>query len=222
MAIGAFAMFGAFYFTKVSAPHCIADSSSLLAPALVSSVGMYAQWRWPGWQHHTTSHHTVLYHTAPHHHTTPPQHTALHRTAPNRTAPPIASNAHKCLPSPEKEARSKTDTSVGWFACTLAEPNQAGDAAMMKKCIKGDGEDAKGQQWTFDKENKRFFNVRTKLCMDSMRFDKKTYPEAQRDNKYPITMQPCGKSTGQRLELWRVDVEENAKHANVKRSKGQY
>ena len=34
--------------------------------------------------------------------------------------------------------------------------------------------------------------------------------------------QPCGKSQRQKLEIWRVDVEENAKHANVLRAKGKY
>jgi len=102
--------------------------------------------------------------------------------------------------------------------CVDANGRKAGDPVLMKKCIDGD----KGQKWRWDETNGWFVSQLTGLCLDSMRFDPELYPQTKRDNKFPVSMQPCGKSQRQKLEIWRVDVEENAKHANVLRAKGKY
>ena len=43
-----------------------------------------------------------------------------------------------------------------------------------------------------------------------MRYDHNTYPEVKRggfNSKYPVSMQPCGKSPNQRIEIAYVSVE---------------
>eukprot|EP00037_Helgoeca_nana_P030268 m.372486 g.372486 ORF g.372486 m.372486 type:complete len:591 (+) comp28148_c0_seq3:361-2133(+) len=79
-----------------------------------------------------------------------------------------------------------------------------------------------GQLWDFDSKTKRLVNRETKLCLDPMRFDKKTYPEAFRKNDWPVHMQKCGHSPHQVVEITVIDVEASAKTANKKKLLGQY
>eukprot|EP00039_Didymoeca_costata_P013168 m.196146 g.196146 ORF g.196146 m.196146 type:complete len:90 (+) comp15694_c0_seq35:84-353(+) len=89
---------------------------------------------------------------------------------------------------------------------------------MLVKCVEG----SQKQQWRYDKENKHLVSVSSGLCMDPMRFDGKIHPNAFKKNKWPVSLQPCGKSEHQKVILWEVDVEENAKHADKLRQQGKY
>ena len=56
-------------------------------------------------------------------------------------------------------------------------------------------------------------------CLDSMRFDAAAYPEARGNSKWPVSMQPCGKSVLQKLVLTYVDVEKSAAAAEQRMHK---
>ena len=64
------------------------------------------------------------------------------------------------------------------------------------------------QQWAFDKE-KGFVSKDTGLCLDPMKFDADRYPAAHRQAKWPVSLQPCGASAWQKLEVRFVDIQEN-------------
>ena len=67
-------------------------------------------------------------------------------------------------------------------------------------------------------EDRLFKNKLTGLCMDAMRFDHATYPDAN-GGKHPVSLQLCGKSGNQKVVLTYVSVTENAKAAEERMHK---
>lgn len=87
--------------------------------------------------------------------------------------------------------------------CVDANGISPGNPVVMVKCIKDGEPGAKGQHWRYDAGAGHMINQLTELCLDSMRFDKQTYPEAAKNNKHAVFMQPCGKSKGQVMRAQR-------------------
>ena len=88
-------------------------------------------------------------------------------------------------------------------------------AVLVKEC----DDDALGQKWQYNTGSKRFMNMATNLCLDPMRYDHSTYPEVGRgakNAKWPVMMQPCGKSELQRIVITVVDTQASEKAAESK------
>eukprot|EP00040_Diaphanoeca_grandis_P014763 m.74992 g.74992 ORF g.74992 m.74992 type:complete len:587 (-) comp24724_c0_seq2:165-1925(-) len=113
---------------------------------------------------------------------------------------------------------NKVRTSETIKLCADAKNLKAGDPLKMVKCI----DNSISQLWDHDNVTNHLINRESKLCMDPMRFDNAVYPEAYRKNDWPVTMQPCGKSTHQKVVITFIDVEESAKVAEKKKLLGQY
>jgi hypothetical protein len=97
--------------------------------------------------------------------------------------------------------------------CVDGTAIKAGEPVAVTPC---DYANKVGQQWTYSEHDQRFVNQASSLCLDPMRYDHATYPQVGRgamNSKWPVTMQPCGKSSHQKFQITEVDTEESAKAA---------
>ena len=78
--------------------------------------------------------------------------------------------------------------------------------------------DKKGQLWDWDPDTKLLRNEGTGLCVDSMRHDAVNYPQAAKDNRWPVSMQQCGKSEKQKLDISFVSLDESLQAGKDKRA----
>lgn len=83
----------------------------------------------------------------------------------------------------------------------------AGQPLVSRKCIEG----AMSQQWLYSNTTGFLQNAETKLCLDTMRFDAEVYPDAARSRQQFVSLQPCGKSSKQALDITLVSLEESVK-----------
>ena len=89
--------------------------------------------------------------------------------------------------------------------CVDGDGVEPGKPLMSRKCVDG----AAGQQWSHDNVTGFLKNAKTGLCLDTMRLDHEAYPEAGKQ-KY-VSMQPCGKSAKQAMDITFVSLEESVK-----------
>lgn len=78
--------------------------------------------------------------------------------------------------------------------------------------------DNKGQLWDWDPSTKLLRNEGTGLCVDSMRHDTAVYPQAAKENRWPVSMQQCGKSAKQKLDISFVSLDESLLAGKNKRA----
>jgi hypothetical protein len=89
--------------------------------------------------------------------------------------------------------------------CVDGDGVDPGKPLMSRKCVEG----AAGQQWIHDNATGFLRNAKTGLCLDTMRLDREVYPEAGKQQF--VSMQPCGKSRLQALDITIVSLEESVK-----------
>ena len=82
-----------------------------------------------------------------------------------------------------------------------------GQPLLSRKCIEG----AMSQQWLYNNATGFLQNAETKLCLDTMRLDPEAYPDAARSKQQFVSVQPCGKSSKQALDITLVSLEESVK-----------
>lgn len=104
----------------------------------------------------------------------------------------------------------------GEKTCVDGRGVKAGEPLVATKCRANDA----GQHWTYNNQTRLLRNSLTNLCVDTMQFDSQTYPEAaKRKSKQAVSVQPCGNSKVQQLDITLVSLEESV--SAVERRRGQ-
>mmetsp|Transcript_6635 Transcript_6635/g.17074 ORF Transcript_6635/g.17074 Transcript_6635/m.17074 type:complete len:653 (-) Transcript_6635:296-2254(-) len=95
--------------------------------------------------------------------------------------------------------------------CVDGTDVNVGEPLVSRKCA----DKAVGQQWRYDAVTGHLVNLKSNLCVDTMKLDARVYPDAAKQRF--VSVQPCGKSAKQALDVTFVSLEESIKAAEGQR-----